>query len=147
VLQTIKSSILLVGLVAGCNSSSLEKNFFREHVADSVEQLRTYPLEQQYKIFRYGNDVVEPPLMELAVPIAERGATAIPFLTAQLNTDSDDFAVRDIVLILDKMALLKTYDVKGDTQLMTIAEARISGMRDKDWRRITSKMFQRIKQR
>ena len=61
-----------------------------------IDRVRQYSLEDQYRIFRYGNDVVEPPLLGLAEPIAERGATAIPFLQKQLNAEPDDTTVRDL---------------------------------------------------
>jgi hypothetical protein len=55
------------------------------------------------EIFRYGNDQKEPPAMELAGPIAERGGEAVPFLLNKLNVDKGDIAVRDILLIFETM--------------------------------------------
>jgi hypothetical protein len=62
-------------LALGCESHDTEKNFFKQPLANRVERLRQYSLVDQYKIFRYGNDMREPPFMDLAIPIAERGAT------------------------------------------------------------------------
>jgi hypothetical protein len=90
----------------GCNHQHLEESFFDRPPEDRVERLRQYSLEDQYKIFRYGNDKIEPPLMELAEPIAEKGATAIQFLVTRLNLKTDDVTVRDVLLILETMAPL-----------------------------------------
>lgn len=97
--MNIRFALVLVVLLLGCENHDLEKNFFKQPLANRVERLRSYPLADQYKIFRYGNDRKEPALMDLADPIAERGATAVPFLVDKLNSESADIAVRDIVLI------------------------------------------------
>ena len=131
-------------LVLGCESHDLEENFFKQPLANRVERLRQYPLADQYKIFRYGNHF-EPPLMDLADPIAERGATAVPFLLDQLNSKPDDIAVRDILLIFETMASSKSYDVKSDAALMTTLASRVSGMKDQGWQDICLKMLQWIK--
>jgi hypothetical protein len=72
-------------IVAGCRNHQVEHSFFDRPPEDRLERLRGYSLAEQYKIFRYGHDVKEPPVMELAGPIAERGASAVPFLVDQLN--------------------------------------------------------------
>jgi len=107
--------------------------------------MRQYSLEDQYKIFRYGNDYVEPPLMNLADPIAERGATAVPFLLNQLNAEKNDTVVRDTLLIFETMAVSKSYDVKSDPALMSALDAKIAGMKDRGWQSVCLVMFGRIK--
>ena len=138
---------LLLGtfLLLGCEDHELEENFFKQPPADRVERLRRYPLTDQYKIFRYGNDRKEPPFMDLAEPIAEKGATAVPFLVEQLNSESHDIAVRDSLLIFATMASSKSYDVKSDSVLMSALSSKVSAMKDKDWKDICSKMLQRIR--
>jgi hypothetical protein len=89
--------------------------------------------------------VVEPPLLGLAKPIAERGAAAIPFLLKQLNAKSDDTTVRDLLLIFQEMMSLKSYDVKGDTVLMSTWDTRVAAMKDKEWRSVCSKLLRSIK--
>ena len=91
-------------------------------------------LGTQYKIFRYGMDKRELPHLELAEPIAERGSSAIPFLTEQLKSSTDDAAVRDILWVLTRMADSRTYEVKRDTELISLLEKRISTMKNAWWR-------------
>lgn len=107
--------------------------------------MRTYPLEQQYLIYRYGMDVIHPPLMDLADPIAEKGVVAIPFIRGKLQDDPGDLAVRDILLILDRMISLKSYDVASDTALIDNLQKRVDGMKDTGWRLISVKSLNRIK--
>jgi hypothetical protein len=112
------SVILVVGLAAtdvGCGAHDFEKHFFfSEPPATRVERSRKLSLEQQYLVFRYGNDVIHPPLMDLAEPIADRGKEAVPFLLKQLQLDGRDISIRDIVWVFTLMALSRTYDVKSD---------------------------------
>jgi hypothetical protein len=113
--------------------------------ATRIERVRQYSLEDQYKIFRYGNDVVEPPLMSLSEPIAERGAAAIPFLLNQLNAEQHDTVVRDTLLIFETIAVSKSDDVKSDPALMSALHAKIAGMKDRGWQSVCLVMFGRIK--
>lgn len=132
-------------MLVGCHHQ-LEKDFFFEHSpADRVERMRQYPLEDQYRIFRYGNDKIEPPLMELANPIADKGAAAVPFLMNKLEFSKDDLAVRDILLVLETMVRFKTYDVKNDASLMKALSKRISQMRTEYWRSSCQKDLERLK--
>jgi len=137
--------ILICLSVSGCKHPSLEKGFFDKPLGDRNERIRYYSLEDQYKIFRYGNDRIEPPFLELAEPIAEKGPAAVPFLLEKLNTNADDITVRDILFIFERMAQSKSYDVKSDATLMDVLTIKINGMKDKEWKAITLRMLQRIK--
>lgn len=129
-------------MLCGCGNYRFERHVvFDGPAATRIDRVRQYSLEEQYKIFRYGNDVVEPPLMELAKPIAERGAAAVPFLLRQLSDESDDTTVRDVLLIFQEMSFSKTYDVKNDKVVMATLETKVSEMKASDWRRVCSKML------
>ena len=137
----------VIGLAAtdvGCRAHDFERRFFSEPLATRVERSRTLSLDQQYLVFRYGNDVIHPPLMDLADPIAERGEGAVPFLLKQLQLDDSDIAIRDIVLIFERMALLRIYDVKSDQAVLDALIARIVKMKDKDWQAISESRLKRI---
>ena len=82
--------------------------------------------------------------MELAGPIAERGATAVPFLMNQLNRSADDSAVRDILLIFERMQTSGSYNVKGDSHLMGVLTSKVSAMRDRGRQDTCQKMLLRI---
>lgn len=107
-------------------SDQLERDFFSKYArANRIAGLRQYSLEDQYKIFRYGNDKMQPRDWTLADPIAERGASVIPFLTAKLNSSADDFTVYDILIILWEMDRLKTFQPTRGTTLMHFLEDRV----------------------
>jgi hypothetical protein len=130
----------------GCGNYKFERHVvFGGPAATRIDRVRQYPLEDQYRIFRYGNDVVEPPILNLAKPIAERGATAVPFLLKQLDAHSDDTTVRDLLAIFQEMELSKSYDVKADSALIDKLDIRVQAIKDNEWRAICSKMLRRIK--
>jgi hypothetical protein len=132
-------------LLVACAGHKFEKSFISQVPArDRIDRLRQYSLEDQYRIYRYGNDCIEPPLMDLAEPIAERGATAVPFLLAKLDPKADDMSIRDVLVIFHMMAYLKAYNVKSDTLVMGTLRARVSTMKDAEWKRICSKTLQNI---
>lgn len=132
------------GLLLGCDSHQMERDFFKKPLGTRIERLRQYPLADQYKVFRYGNDVIEPPLIDLAGPIADKGGEAIPFLMEQLKTTKEDLAVRDLVLIFETMSKSKTYDVRDDKTLMRNLASKISEMKDKGWQDSALRMLRRI---
>lgn len=112
------------------NDHNMEKDFFSKHpLGTRLERIKHYCLPDQYRIYRYAHDEMEPPLLDMAVPIAEKGATAIPFLTEQLKTDKDDLAVRDIVYLLEKMRRMKTFDARTDPALIELLKSRIFSMK------------------
>jgi hypothetical protein len=137
--------VVLLVTMLGCQNNQLEREFFRQPLDTRVERLRQYPLEAQYKIFRYGNDVVHPPLTNLAVPIAERGSAAVPFLMAQLQKENDDFSIRDILLIVQEMKRLNTHAVKSDEALVRSLTENVESVKDKEWRATCSKMLDEVK--
>ena len=82
--------------------------------------------------------------MDLAEPIAERGAAAISFLLAKLDPKADDMTVRDVLGIFHMMAYRKAYDVRSDALVMGTLRARVSTMKDAEWKGICSKTLQGI---
>lgn len=132
----LRPQILICALLITCNNkdSQLEKKFFNLPPAERSAMMHSSSLGDQYKIFRYGMDKKVPPLLSLAEPIAERGSSAIPFLTEQLKSSTDDAAVWDILVVLTRMADSHTYEVKRDTELISLLEKRISTMKDAWWR-------------
>jgi len=133
-------------VLLGCSAHKFERNvIFGGPPGTRVERVRQYSLGDQFKIFRYGVESVEPPLMGLADPIAERGVSAVPFLLNQLNSNPDDAITEDVLLIFERMAFSKSYDVKSDAPLMATLEARIFAVKDDEWRKICSKQFERIR--
>lgn len=141
-LTTCLGSIIFLG----CSAHKFEKSvIFGGPPGTRVERVRQYSLEDQFKIFRYGVEKVEPPLMGLADPIAERGVSAVPFLLNQLNSKPDDAITEDVLLIFERMAFSKSYDVRSDAALMALLQTRISAVKDEEWRKICAKQFERIK--
>lgn len=135
-----------VVIVSGCGKYRFERHVVFDGPASTrIDRVRQYSLEEQYRIFRYGNDVVEPPLLALAKPIAERGASAVPFLTKQLNAEPDDTTLRDMLLIFQEMKFSKSYDVKTNAALMSTLDTRVAAMKDQKWREVCSKMLHSLK--
>jgi hypothetical protein len=132
-------------LLITCNDQ-LERDFFSKYSPkERVAQLRQYSLEDQYKIFRYGNDKLQPRDWTLADPIAERGAAVIPFLTAKLNSNADDLTVYDVLIILWEMDRLKTFQPAQDTTLMHFLEDRVPKIKNPDLQYRSRSLLDNIK--
>jgi hypothetical protein len=132
-------------IVGGCQSQRLEENFFNKERGTRLERLRQYSLEDQYRIFRYGSDVIEPPVLELADPIAERGAEAVPFLRSKLSARTDDLTVRDILSIFESMQASKSFNVKSETSLMKMLTSKVLHIENREWKIVCLEILERIK--
>jgi len=142
---TAVMSLVCCIVFAGCTNHRLEREFFfKNPAATRADRLRQYSLEDQYRLFRYGNDRFEPPLTGLAKPIAERGRSAIPFLLEKLNPQADDITVRDVLSLFETMGSIKSYDVKSDALVVDTLRSRVSTMKDAGWKMVCSNMLGRI---
>jgi len=142
----IKTGLLCFLALLSCGNHRMEKQFFTGSPKTRNQRLRQYSLDDQYKIFRYGVDSIEPPLLDLADPIVERGPAAVPFLLNQLALARNDIAVRDALQVFGDMAATKSYDVRSDQAVMKALEGKVNAMKDDQWRSICLKMLGRIKE-
>jgi hypothetical protein len=90
-------------------------------------------------------DHVEPPAMELARPIANRGAEAVDFLKEELNIVSDGSSIWDILLIFDVMASSGSYSVKDDAALMSLLDLKSKNIRDSRLQNMCEVVLTRIR--
>jgi hypothetical protein len=90
---------------------------------------------------------MEPPVFELADPIAEKGEMVMPFLLEQLSGTPEDKTVDDIIVIFEAMARLKTYNVSRDVALMTKLTSKVSEMKDEHWKASASRALEYISKR
>jgi len=141
---------ILLGLAAlclySCQTYMMESNFFdrNPNSENRLKALRAYSLEDQYKIFRYGEDKLHPPAA-LIQPIIDRGATAVPFMLHQMETASDDIAIRDNMLVFEWMAITNSYDVRNDKHAMELLESAWKRMKNPGWKNICLEMLTEIK--
>jgi hypothetical protein len=142
----IRLFVLSFILIAAANDHKLERDFFfRQPRETRLERMRRYSVEDQYKIYRFGHDKIEPPALFLAEPIAERGVAVIPFLVEQLKIDKEDLAVRDILYLLQRMQWMKTFDARKDPSLMKMLDDRVSAIKSKYLQNSSQDTLRRIK--
>jgi hypothetical protein len=110
--------------------------FYGQTTKEQVASFSGYPLEEQYAIYIYGNQVRHPPAIYLAAPFARAGDKVVPFLLGRLKSAKDDPTVRDLVLVFSEMNRQTTYDVAGDAELMRQLESSIAAMKNQGWRGI-----------
>jgi hypothetical protein len=91
-------------------------------------------LQKQYEIYICGNQYREPPTTALAIDFASEGAVAAKFLEGKLSETTSDATVRDIVSVYAEMTRQNSYDVAGDTQLMSLIRSKVSSMSGSTWK-------------
>jgi len=153
-MNALGKALVLLALLssAGCGTASalkdecrpLMQTFFQMPLKERIEKISSYELEGQYRIFICGNQVMHPPAIYLAGPIAQQGAPAATLLKAKLANAKDDLTIRDIVLVFTEMKRRNSYNFSDDPALATLISDSIQKMQDKDWKRLAKDNFDEI---
>lgn len=132
---------LLAVVSTSCCSSSVEKEFFRDDISTRMERLEEYSLEQQWRIFLYGNQVIHPPNKTLALPIAKQGKSALIFILKQLENPKHELDYRDALVIFDRMQRDGYYNVCSDRVAMEAIRRNKTKISHAGWRDIYQQML------
>ena len=109
--------------------STLIREFFQTHdSAQRIQEFRKHNLDEQYDLYLWGCQVIHPPELCLARPLAENGPAVVPFLTRKLESARDEDTVRDIALVLSDVAELKLYDFSKNPKLMELLDRKAHAM-------------------
>lgn len=118
-----------------CKEEGFEAKFLhneRDRII-RVEKMEKYPLEQQYKIFLYGNQKMHPPHKGLARPIARRGKPALDYVLEQIRDSENDLDFRDSIIIFKDMQQQGYYDVCKDALAMDEIKSNETKIRYDGW--------------
>jgi len=128
---------MIILVLFGCTSiaCAMQPNKFVEEFytknlssSDQISQFKNYSIEEQYELYKFGNQVVHPPAIYLARALAQQGSVIIPFIKGKLATEEDEVSIRDIILIFSELAQLKLYDVSNDKELMNLLTQKVNNM-------------------
>lgn len=127
-----RRGVCLAGVLAvSCApaASSVEAEFFRGDYLTRDQRIEPYPLDQQYRIFLYGNQVIHPPATGLAGPIAKKGKVAADYILEQLAATKNQLDHHDALVVFQRMQWGGYFDVCGTPgylEKLRANEARIS---------------------
>ncbi|TBR36727.1 MULTISPECIES: hypothetical protein [Dyella] len=129
---------LCMGLIgcAGQRELKNDRDFFKQSV---IEQIRSYPrhsVDEQLKLYFYGNQRRHPPATYLADCFALNGLHGVERIRVTLSGPLDDLTTRDIVALLSAMEATGQYNVRDDHELMNVAVKHVEGMGDPNWREV-----------
>jgi hypothetical protein len=107
------------------------EEFYRKNIStsDQINQFKNYTIEEQYELYKFGNQVVHPPAIYLASVFAQQGAVIVPYIKGVLVTEEDEVSIRDIVLIFSELAQIKLYDFSKDSELMKLLTQKVYNMK------------------
>ncbi|QHS11193.1 hypothetical protein [Sinimarinibacterium sp. NLF-5-8] len=131
-------------LFTACQSQVVEKNFFSGNISSRIERLEKYPLDKQWIIFKYGNQIIHPPATDLALPIARRGKPAMNYIISQLSESDNDLDFRDSLVVFRVMRAGGYYDIcNNDAAMKSIRENQWKIVND-DWQSVYAEMLIRL---
>jgi hypothetical protein len=113
--------------------------FYSKPLKERLASFNEYPIDQQYAIYLYGNQVLHPPALYLADALAANGQTIVAPLSDRLAASENDQTIRDLVMVFSAMNRLKSYDVARDASLMRRLTEATARMRETEWKRIVER--------
>lgn len=133
--------LCLVLFLPACFASDITSEFFAGDISSRVERLEKYPLDQQYKIFSYGNQVIHPPATGLAMPLAKRGKPALDYILNELDHSENDLDFRDSMVVFQMMQWGGHYNVCADTVAINKIRGNENKIHDAGWKDVYSQML------
>ena len=129
--------------IGSARSAVTPQAFFQEPPQQQIKDFSGYDFEDQYALYVYGNQQIEPPSFYLRRPFARDGAKIVKPLMAKLSQTSNEVTIRDIVLVFGAMQDLNTYDVSRNKLLMETLRQRVNGMKG-IWKNMCTKTLREI---
>ncbi|MGJ4951449.1 hypothetical protein [Bradyrhizobium sp. HKCCYLS20291] len=119
--------------LAGCQTT--EQAEFLEHRRSARDEVvATYPLDKQWRLFKYANQVVHPPMTGLSSVLARGGEPMLRLILASLETTDNDLDYRDGLVVIADMQHRGTYRVCADSALLAKLESYRDRIGNADWR-------------
>lgn len=138
-------SASLWGVASASSDRKIIHAFFQMPLKDRLTHFTTYPIREQYAIYIYGNQKLEPPALYLARPFGAEGAKVVPLLRERLAAASDDATIRDIVLVFSEMSSQGTLRVAQDQKLMRLLTDSVAKMKNPGWRSISEHELEKVR--
>jgi hypothetical protein len=135
---------IVLGGLSGCKAENQEGTFFSGDVASRNERLEGLPVEKQWEIFKYGNQVRHPPATSLAPPIAKGGKKSLYFILNTLHSSGSDLDYRDSMVIFQTMQWGGYYDVCSDPWAMMEIRGNEGLISNSDWKKVYGDMLIRL---
>ncbi len=136
-------------LVSSCKSDVDQKawhaqqgvvdQFYSKPLKERLVSFDGYPIDQQYAIYLYGNQVLHPPALYLVDAFAANGQTIVAPLSDRLAASENDQTIRDLVMVFSAMNRLKSYNVAQDDALMRRLTKATAKMKETEWKRIVER--------
>lgn len=141
--MNMRNLILCLLLVwsGGCNSASIEADFFNGDIATRNDRLGGYPITQQWKIYLYGNQVIHPPATGLAIVLARQGKPALDYILTSLDSTNNDLDYRDSMVVFQMMEWGNYYRICADESMLSRIKKNQYRIQNPGWRRVYVEML------
>ena len=109
------------------DTKSLEK-FFERPRLEQLDCFAKLNVEDQFRVYIYGSEVIQPHALYLARTYAEEGEKVVPFLKKKLEHAQKGITVRDIAQVFSEMTQLNFYDASADKELIALLEGQAKAL-------------------
>lgn len=114
---------------------ALAETYFGQSTNVMEDEFPSYDIDMQFQLYICGNQYIHPPLIFLKTPLAMQGEGVAAYLEGKLiDPEIDDLTIRDIVLVFEEMEYLNSYDVRDDTALRELLQAKSREIEDPELR-------------
>jgi hypothetical protein len=133
----MKHAILLLYIallcLGGCQAQTMEDEFYSGDRRTENERLAKYTIEQQWQIYRYGEQKRHPPSGPV-LPLAERGEPMMRYILQQLRTSQNDLDFRDSLQVFIIMEGHGDYRICDDAAVVMEVKRNQYKIKDTAWR-------------
>lgn len=136
------AAIFSLASLAACTTLGPGELFFRGEIATRNDRLATYPMAQQWEIFRYGNQRIHPPTTGLAAVLARGGKPMADYVVSQVEGSERELDYRDALVVLRAMRWNEDYDMCGDSALQVRLKQQNARFPDGAWHTVILKMHE-----
>lgn len=140
----IVSILWLLVALAGCSAQTVEREFFHGDIPTRNQRLAGYPMEEQWRIFLYGNQVIHPPATGLAAVLARQGEPMLQFILKSLEASKNDLDYRDSMVVFQMMQWHGDYAICDNGDILSRIKNNQNKINNLAWRKVYGEMLKEL---
>lgn len=127
--------------LTGYSAQTLERTFFQGEISTRNQRLAGYSMEEQWRIFLYGNQVIHPPATGLAEVLARQGEPMLKLILKSLESTKSDLDYRDSMVVFQMMQWHGDYAICASADVLARIKSNQGRIGSSDWRRVYGEML------
>jgi len=135
---------LAAGGLVGCDWYFARDPIFDLDPPSRVQRMDAYPIERQWRLFLYSQQVMHPPDRQMAMPLAKQGRVAADYILEQLRMTKNENDYHDSLVVFTYMRWEGTFNVCEEPSYLSRIHANALKIRRTGSREVYQEMLGRL---